>query len=178
MASAPLMRDSVAVGVISMSSPQPGALTDQQMDLLQTFADQAVIAIQNVRLFNETKEALERQTATAEILKVIASSPSDVQPVFDAIAKSANRLLGGFSTAVFRVVDDSCTWWRSRPPTRPANEALKAVPAAARRVRVAHWAATARGRSPTPRPGPACRRAARRGAPARLSRHPDRADAA
>ena len=85
-----------------MTRRETGLLADHHVQLLQTFADQAVIAIENTRLFNETQEALERQTATADILKVIASSPSDVTPVFEAIASSAKRLLGGFSTAVFR----------------------------------------------------------------------------
>src|SRR5258705_10709981 len=91
---APLLRDRAPIGFISVTRVEPGMFAAHHVQLLQTFADQAVIAIENTRLFNETKEALERQTATADILKVIASSPSDVQPVFEAIATSANRLIG------------------------------------------------------------------------------------
>ena len=91
----PLKSSGTPIGTIAVSRTTPGPFAPHQIQLLQTFADQAVIAIENVRLFNETKEALEQQTATADILKVIASSPSDVQPVFEAIAESAKRLLGG-----------------------------------------------------------------------------------
>jgi two-component system NtrC family sensor kinase len=101
----PLMNRGTAVGMISVTHAEPGAFAPDLVQLLQTFADQAVIAIENARLFNETREALERQTATSDILKVMAASPSNVQPVFDAIAANANRLIGGFSTAVLRYID-------------------------------------------------------------------------
>jgi GAF domain-containing protein/CheY-like chemotaxis protein len=95
IASAPLMQEGAAIGVISVSSPEPGAMSDKQMALLATFADQAVIAIQNARLFNETKEALERQTATAEVLEVISGSMADPKPVFDKILDSCQHLFAG-----------------------------------------------------------------------------------
>ena len=102
---APMLRDTGGIGAIQVVRMPPVPFSDKDIGLLKTFADQAVIAIQNARLFRETNESLERQTATAEILKVIASSPSDVQPVFDAIAASSKRLLGGHSTTVFRIID-------------------------------------------------------------------------
>jgi GAF domain-containing protein len=95
----PLMRDETAIGAISVGRPEPGRFPEQQIALLQTFADQAVIAIENVRLFTELEArnrdltiSLEQQTATSEILRVIASSPTDTQPVFDLVARRAGRL--------------------------------------------------------------------------------------
>ena len=97
----PLVRDDEGIGTIVLSHPDPGySLGGKQLALLQTFADQAVIAIENVRLFNETKESLERQTASADILRVISSTPTDTQPVFNAIVSASDRLIPGAQSAL------------------------------------------------------------------------------
>ena len=101
----PLLWEGQALGTVDVARSPPRPFSDKEVALLETFADQAVIAIQNARLFNETQRALERQTATANVLKVIAAARDDVQPVFDAIACSANQLLNGYSTVVARVTD-------------------------------------------------------------------------
>jgi signal transduction histidine kinase len=88
----PMLWEGRGIGVIFVGRDFAGPFSEKEIALLRTFSDQAAIAIENVRLFNETKESLDQQTATSEILRVISSSPTDVQPVFEAIAQSGLHL--------------------------------------------------------------------------------------
>ena len=90
----PLRQQGELIGTLNARRTEVRPFTPAQIKLLETFADQAVIAIENVRLFQELKESLEQQTATSQILGVIASSPTDIQPVLDVVAENAARLCG------------------------------------------------------------------------------------
>jgi len=109
----PMLREGAPIGVMFIWREEVRPFTDKQIELVTTFADQAVIAVENVRLFKELEtrnaalsESLEQQTATSEILRIISSSPTDVQPVFDAIARSAVALCEGYFCAVLTVEAD------------------------------------------------------------------------
>jgi GAF domain-containing protein/CheY-like chemotaxis protein len=105
----PLLREGVPIGILFIWKERVQPFTGKQVELIATFADQAVIAIENVRLFQELEarnrevtEALEQQTATGKVLSTISSSPTDAQPVFDMIARSAKRLCNGEFSGVFQ----------------------------------------------------------------------------
>ena len=119
---APLLREGVAIGVILIRRTEVRPFTDKQIKLLETFAAQAVIAIENVRLFQELKESLEQQTATSEILGVIASSPTDVQPVLNVVAENAARLCEANDAQISRVQGDLFGTVASFGPLPPTHE--------------------------------------------------------
>ena len=113
----PMLREGQVVGAIAVCRETPGTFPDKQVKLLQTFADQAVIAIENVRLFKETTEALQQQTAISEILRVISSSPTDVQPVLEAIAERAARLCEAAVASMYLIDGDKLRLLASKGPT-------------------------------------------------------------
>jgi two-component system NtrC family sensor kinase len=113
----PLVRDGVTVGVLSLARPIPGPFTPRQIELVKTFADQAVIAIENVRLFDEVQaktrdltESLQQQTATSEVLKVISSSPGELGLVFNSMLKNAVDICDAQFGNLFLIDSDGARW--------------------------------------------------------------------
>jgi signal transduction histidine kinase len=115
----PLLKENDLIGAIAIHRREVRPFTETQIRLLETFASQAVIAIENVRLFQELSEALEQQTATSEILRVIASSPTDIQPVLDAVAESSARVCGAHDAVIRLVEGDVLTMRAHYGPFEP-----------------------------------------------------------
>ncbi len=134
-ATVPMLREGDAVGAIVVARRAPGRFSDAEIELLKTFADQAVIAIENVRLFKELEarnadltEALDQQTATADILRVISSSPTDLQPVMEALVESAAVLCEAQNAQIFRVEDRAMRLVARYGPVRSSLEVGQARP--------------------------------------------------
>ena len=134
----PMLREGEPIGVIGVGWAEPGPISKVQEELLKTFAEQAVIAIENTRLLNELRDLLQQQTATADVLKVISSSPGELEPVFNAMLKHAVRICdAGFGVlwlydgdafragALYHVPDQFTEFWR-RGPHPPSPESMLA----------------------------------------------------
>jgi signal transduction histidine kinase len=124
----PLTREGGAYGAIFLYRRECGLFQPDQVALVETFARQAAIAIDNVRLFNETKEALEQQTAIAEILRVISSSPTDVKPVLDAIAERAAKLCDAAAASMYLTEGNTLRHLASRGPSPDQVSLVESLP--------------------------------------------------
>ena len=124
----PLMREGGTYGAIFTYRREPGLFAADQVALVETFARQAAIAIDNVRLFNETKEALDQQTAISEILRVISSSPTDVQPVLDAVAERAARLCDASAASIYLTEGKVLRHLASKGPAADAVTRIDTLP--------------------------------------------------
>jgi signal transduction histidine kinase len=147
----PLMREGAPVGAMFLTRPHVEPFSQREIDLLTTFADQAVIAIENVRLFDEVEartrevqQSLEYQTAISEVLNVISRSPSDVQPVLDAIAETAHRLCHAEQTYVMKLADGSFVMAAGKDAEPDRIEYLRQHPVAVDRGSISGRAAIER----------------------------------
>ena len=130
----PLLRAGSTIGIFSLTRKEVNPFTDKQIELVKTFADQAVIAIENARLLSELRESLQEQTATSEVLQVISGSPADLQPVFATMLEKAVRICDANFGNIFRWHDDALhlvapynippafAEFRKRAPGRPDAE--------------------------------------------------------
>jgi signal transduction histidine kinase len=129
----PMVRDEQVVGAIFVARKQPGLFSDTQVQLLKTFADQAVIAIENVRLFNETKNSLEQQTATADVLKIISRSAFDLRTVLQTLVESAARFCNADKATIVREKDGRFYTAEAFGYSREFLEYMRAIPIKAER---------------------------------------------
>jgi GAF domain len=135
----PMLKENELIGIITIYRQEVRPFSDKQIELMQNFASQAVIAIENTRLLNDLRESLEQQTATANVLQVISSSPGDLQPVFQAMLENAVRICDAKFGNIYRWDGKPCTSLRRiihRLPTPRHAGGRHSVP-----IRKTRWVA-------------------------------------